>query len=113
MDNENTATDLSRMNIYSEINPQYADNITWVSTAKHRIDHIKKTIPGKLEERNLQMNESKTEEYIIELMGNDAWKGCKVLGSLLGTEKGISRRYYQLMLTKRHLQQQEKEEKED
>ena len=51
-----------------------------------------KTIPGKLEERYLRINESKTEEYNIEQKGNEAWKECKVLGSLLGKEKDINRR---------------------
>ena len=50
MDNENAAADPSKKNIYFEINPQYADDITWASTAKHRIDHIKEAIPGKLED---------------------------------------------------------------
>ena len=66
---------------YFEISPQYADDITWASTATHRIDHIKETIPGKLEERNLRINESKPEDYNIEQKGNEAWKKCKVLGS--------------------------------
>ena len=92
MNTENAATDPSRKNNYFEINPQYADDITWASTAKCRIDHIKETIPGKLEERNLQINESKTEEYNIEQKGNEAWKECKILGSLLDTEKDINRR---------------------
>ena len=56
MDTENAATDLSRENSYFEISPQYADDITWASTAKHRIDHIKETIPGKRAERNLRIN---------------------------------------------------------
>ena len=51
-----------------------------------------KNIPGKLEDRNLRVNESKTEEYIIELKGIETWKECKVLGSLLGTEKDFNRR---------------------
>ena len=92
MDTENAATDLPRENSYFEISPQYADDITWASTAKHRIDHIKETIPGKLAERNLRINESRTEEYNIEQKGNEAWKECKVLGSLLSTEKDINRR---------------------
>ena len=55
MNTEKAATDPSRKNSYFEINPQYADDITWASTAKHRIDHIKETILGKLEERNLRI----------------------------------------------------------
>ena len=91
MNTENAATDPSRKKNYFEINPQYADDITWASTAKYRIDHIRETIPGKLEERILQINESKTEEYNIAQKGNEAWKECKILGSLLDTEKDINR----------------------
>ena len=38
------------------------------------------------------LNESKTEEYEIIRQGNDKWKKCKFLGSLLDTEKDINRR---------------------
>ena len=72
MDIENAERKPSRKNSYFEISPQYADDITWASTAKHRIDHIKETIPVKLEERNLRLNESKTEECTIEQKGNEA-----------------------------------------
>ena len=46
----------------------------------------------KLEDRNLQINESKMEKCYIEQKGNEAWKECKILGSLLDTEKDINRR---------------------
>ena len=38
------------------------------------------------------INESKTEEYEIIRQGNEKWKKCKLLGSLLDTEKDINRR---------------------
>ena len=41
MDTKKATTHPSKKNIYFEINPQYADDITWASTAEHRIDHIK------------------------------------------------------------------------
>ena len=56
------------------------------------VDHIKATTPGTLEERNLYVNETKTEEYSITKEGDDKWKSCKLLGSLLDTEKDINRR---------------------
>ena len=86
MDTENATTGPSKKNSYFKINPLYAEDITWASTAEQRIDHIQNTIPGKLKERNLRINESKPEEYNFELKGNEAWKECKVLGSLLGTD---------------------------
>ena len=39
----------------------------------------------------LQINESKTERYHIQRGGEDAWKKCKYLGSLLDTEEDIKR----------------------
>ena len=54
---------------YFEIDPKYADDITWATTAKQRITYIKETTPSTL-----------------------AWKKCKLLGSLLDTEKDINRR---------------------
>ena len=38
------------------------------------------------------INESKTEEYEIIRQGNEKWKKCKLLGSLLDTQKDINRR---------------------
>ena len=38
------------------------------------------------------INESKTEEYEIIRQVNEKWKKCKLLGSLLDTEKDINRR---------------------
>ena len=51
--------------------------------------HYEKSILAK---RNLVINESKTEEYEIIRQGNEKWKKCKLLGSLLDTEKDINRR---------------------
>ena len=40
------------------------------------------------------INESMTEEYEIIRQGNEKWKKCKLLGSLLDTEKDINRRIF-------------------
>ena len=50
------------------------------------------TTPSTIAKRNLVINESKTEEYEIIRQGNGKWKKCKLLGSLLDTEKDINRR---------------------
>ena len=63
---ENAAKDPSRKDNYSEINPQYADDIRWTYTAKYPIDHTNETIPGKLDERSLRISKSKMEEYNIK-----------------------------------------------
>ena len=77
---------------YFEIDPKYADDITWATTAKQRITYIKETQPSTLAKRNLVINESKTEDYEITRQGNEKWKKCKLLGSLLNTENNINRR---------------------
>ena len=77
---------------YFEIDPKYADDISWATTAKQRITYIKETTPSTLAKRNLMINESKTEDYEIIRQGNEKWKNCKLLGSLLDTEKDINRR---------------------
>ena len=44
-------------------------------------------------EEGLHVNKSKTEEYTIEIHGDERWKKCKVLGSLLDTTHDITRRH--------------------
>jgi len=78
--------------IYLEIDQQYADDISWITTAEHKIEYIKKHTPDQLIEYNLHVNETKTEEYKIKRNGPEFWKKCKYLGTLLGTEEDINRR---------------------
>jgi sorting nexin-29 len=74
------------------IQQQYADDISWITTNKGLIEHVKKEIPEKLRSKNLMVNKDKTEEYEIKKEGSDEWKKCKYLGTLLDTEKDIQRR---------------------
>ncbi len=77
---------------YFEVDPKYADNITWGSMVKHQIKHMKKTTPRILEKRNLLINNTKTEYYNITRNVDDKWKLCKLFGSLIDAEKDINRR---------------------
>ena len=77
---------------YFEIDPKYADDISWANTAKQMITYNKQTTPPTLAIRNMVINESKTEEYDIIRQCNEKWNKCKLLGSLLDTEKDINRR---------------------
>jgi len=77
---------------YFEIEQQYADDISWVTNAEHKIEYVKKTVPKKLKEFNLNVNEKKTEEFKISRNGDNKWKKCKYLGTLLDTEADINRR---------------------
>lgn len=81
-----------KQDIYLEINQQYADDISWVSNAEHKIENIKNRIPDQLKQYNLHVNESKTEEYKIKRNGKEDWRKCKYLGSLLDTKLDITRR---------------------
>jgi|GEM_PF-4699558 len=74
------------------IDQQFADDIGWASTSNDDIDFIKNTVPEKLQERHLKINEDKTEEYEIKRDGNENWKKCIYLGSMLGNEEDINRR---------------------
>ena len=98
-----------RQNFF-EIEPKYADDITWATTAKHRIEHVKQSVPEKLSKRHLIINATKTEEYKISKNSDEKWKSCKLLGTLLDTEKDITRRknshHKCLKHSARHLQQQ-------
>ena len=75
-----------------DINQEYADDISEITSDPNIVKHIKQTLPPKLKARNLNINEDKTEEYKIERKGDDSWKTCKLLGSLLDTPKDIQRR---------------------
>ena len=75
------------------LDQQYADDISWASTSASILETIEKEVPKALEERNLFVNESKTEKYTVS---NDPtktdWKDCKLVGSKLDTERDIKNR---------------------
>jgi hypothetical protein len=90
------------------IDQQYADDIGWITTgnSKQVLDYLQTSTTTKLKERNLNVNQEKTEVYNIKRKGNENWKKCKYLGSLLDTEEDIKRRtqlanqtYYNLRKT--------------
>ena len=76
----------------ADINMEYADDLSQLSTDPRSIEHTKNVLPTKLEKWNLTINEGKTEEYTIRRNGDEAWKKCKLLGTLLDTEEDIKRR---------------------
>ena len=75
-----------------QVDMQYADDISEINTNKLEIDHLKKHLPQVLrKKRDLNLNEKKTEEYVISSKTNK-WKECKFLGSFIDTEKDIANR---------------------
>ena len=74
------------------LDQQYADDISWGSTEEKDLQLIEKVVPEVLKERNLLVNESKTEKYKISRNSEQDWKECKLVGSKLGTEEDIKYR---------------------
>lgn len=74
--------------------PKYADDITYVSTSKTYIERTKETVPDKLHDYNLFINNTKTEEYEAPdpVQIDSSWRKCKLLGSCLDTKEDIKRR---------------------
>ena len=78
-------------NIFT-LDQQYADDIGWASTGSTVLQEIENKATEKLAERNLKINNSKTEKYSISRNGDTSWLKCKYVGSLLGTKEDINRR---------------------
>ncbi len=70
-----------------EIDLRYADDITWASTAIHRTNHIKVTVPTG-SHKHLPKTKCKGKG---DHNGGIQKKSCKILGSLLDTEKDTNR----------------------
>ena len=77
-----------------DIKQEYADDLSRLTSDNNEIQFMKENLPKILKARDLIINEPKTEEYHIARKGkcDDKWKECKLLGSLLDTEKDIERR---------------------
>ena len=74
------------------IDPQYADDISYITNTQEQLNAIKNTVPDILQQNALTVNRAKTEEYVVSRQGNTDWQTCKYLGSLLDTDKDIDRR---------------------
>ena len=83
---------IPRDNHKIEVDPKYADDLTFIRSDKTKINQIKRTIPKALEEFDLKLNLDKTEEYQITDKNEVEWKDCKLLGSKLDTITDINRR---------------------
>lgn len=87
-----------------DLDLQFADDTGWINNSDVKTENIKSEISGKLSRRNLLINENKTEYYKIKRKGNDNWKSCKYLGSLLDTELDLRRRKQLSMVSFRKYQ---------
>ena len=71
---------------------EYADDMSHISSDMRNIEYAKKTPSSELSLWDLIMNEEKTKEFTIKRNGEETWKKCKLLGTLLDTEEDITRR---------------------
>ena len=79
--------------IHLDINQEYADDMSEITSNPNKIIYQKETLPAKLKNRNLVINADKTEEYKISGKNcDDLWKKCKFLGTMLDTQCDIKRR---------------------
>ena len=88
------------------ISQQYADDTSWITSNKQMKEELKAVVPRILKSKNLQANESKTEEYEIIRGGKEKWKKFKYLGSLLDTEADTKRR--KVLVHEIHIGEQER-----
>ena len=76
-----------------DIDQQYADDISKISTSISAIEKMKDELPVKLVHRGLKINNSKTKECTIKRANCDnRCRDCKLLGSLPDTQNDIKRR---------------------
>ena len=73
----------SKKPIEFTIDMEYADDMTIISTNPNTIEYKRKHLPQLLKESDLTINAEKSEYYVIKRKGDDQWKKCKLLGSLL------------------------------
>ena len=74
------------------IDQQYADDASWITTSEKSKESVKQTTPQALKNKNLYVNEDKTEDFSVNRQSQDDWKNCKLAGSLLGNAEDIRRR---------------------
>ena len=82
---------INRDKINLELDPKYADDVTFIRPHISKINKIKRVLSSILEEGNLIENETKREEYHVP-SEREQWKSCKCLGSYVDTETDIQHR---------------------
>ena len=73
------------------LDQQFAADISYADSNAERADNNVEKVCNKLTNRNLNINETKTEKYKID-GNNEDWKKCKYLGSYLDTRTDIVKR---------------------
>ena len=74
---------------------EYADDSDFLFESKEETEHLKRIVKETLGERNLKVNDDKTEETFIireRKKSDEKWRKTKKLGSLLGDYEDMRRR---------------------
>ena len=74
------------------LNMEYADDMSHISSDMRNIEYAEKTLPSKLSSWDLIVNEEKTEEFTIKRNGEETWKKINLLRTLIDTEEDVKRR---------------------
>ena len=56
-----------------EIDPKYADDVSFLRSNESKVNQVKRMIPNMLEEYNLIINQDKTEMYKISRKSDEEW----------------------------------------
>ena len=75
------------------INPKYADYISFIRSDEGKIHEVERFIPPMLNKNNLEINKSKIEKK----RNGELWKKCKYVGSRIDTKTDILQR--KIMMT--------------
>ena len=84
--------DCRQSKLQTEIDPKYADDITFIRFEEAKINQVERAVPSMLCEEGLYINQGKTEKYHMSKCSYTKWKSCKYLGSLIGTEEDFKKR---------------------
>ena len=74
------------------IDQQYADGIGWAANNVQNMSSLEANITAKIHKYKLHINKGKIKQYCIKRNGEEHWRKCKYIDSLLSTTEYIKRR---------------------
>ena len=73
------------------IDQQYVDDIGRAANNVQNISSLEANIIARIQKYNLHINKGNIEQYCIKRNGEEHWRNCKYLGSLLSTTEDIKK----------------------
>ena len=70
-----------------EIDPKYADDVSFLRSNESKMNQVKRMIPNMLEEYNLIINQDKTEMYKISRKSDEEWINVSIWDQCLVQKK--------------------------